>query len=147
MNSDNAQKVRIAEYIEADMERYGVAVTLDKQPYEIYASRIQSLNYDAFLGETVIRANGDITSLTGDGNYFAYDGEKVNTYLAQCSMTKDIEERKQLFIGMGQQIGKDMPFIPVYFSKGCVISGSKLKNTLEPSVSADYRNSHTWRVK
>lgn len=147
VNADNEQKVRIAEYIEADMERYGVSVVLDKEPFEVYRAKIEAHNYDAFLGETELRANGDLTPLTGEGNCFGYSSARVNTLISQSGMTKDIETRKQLFISLGQEIEKDAPFIPVYFSKGCVIAGTKLKNPIEPSVSADYRNSHIWRVK
>ncbi len=147
VNSDNAKQVDIAKYIEADMERYGVAVELEEQPYDIYLSRINSHDYEAFIGEVTLNANGDVTPLTGNGNCFSYSSAAVNTIITQCGMTRDIEQRKALFIQLGQELVNDAPFVPLYYSKGCVIAGTKIKNVIEPSVSADYRYSYTWRVK
>ncbi len=147
VNSDSKTHMAVANKIAADMERYGVEVDLDKQPYETYLAKISAHNYDAFIGELELDANGDFTPLTGTNNCFSYYNPDVNTLISQCGMTQDAEQMKSLFISLGQMLGEDMPFIPLYFSKGCVIAGTKIKTDIEPSVSADYRNSHIWSVK
>lgn len=147
VNSDNKTHMTVANKIAADMERYGVEVNLDKQPYEMYLARISAHNYDAFIGEIELEANGDFTPLTGADNCFSYYNPDVNTLISQCGMTQDEGQMKSLFISLGQMLDEDMPYIPLYFSKGCVIAGTKIKTGIEPSVSADYRNSHIWSVK
>lgn len=147
VNSDSKTHMTVANRIAADMERYGVEVDLDKQPYETYLAKISAHNYDAFIGEIELEANGDFTPLTGTNNCFSYYSPDVNTLISQCGMTQDTEQMKSLFIRLGQVLCEDMPFIPLYFSKGCVIAGTKIKTDIEPSVSADYRNSHIWSVK
>lgn len=147
VNSDNETHMAIAKRIEADMERYGVEVSLDKQPFDVYSAKIGAHNYDAFIGEIELDANGDVALLTGANNCFSYYSTDVNTLISQCGITRDTEQMKNLFIRLGQILTQDMPFIPLYFSKGCVIAGTKIKTKIEPSVSADYRNSQIWSVK
>ncbi len=145
VNSDDATKLRTAEKIKEGLERFGVKVILDKQPYDAYEAKLNAHNFDLVLGEIHLAANNDLTPLTGAGNYFSYVNENVNTLIAQSGMTSDTAAKQQLFINLGEQLSADMPFAPLYFASGCVISGNKIKSGIEPTVSSDYRAANLWK--
>lgn len=147
VNSDDKVKVEVAEHIKEVMGRYGVEVILDRQNAQDYTNKLVYHDFDMFIGEETIRENNDLTSMTCGGNIFSYSNEAVNTLIAQAGLNDNAEYRKQIFIQIGETLKEDMPFTPIYFMKESVISGSKIKNGIAPSMSADYRVSNIWQVK
>lgn len=145
VNSDDAVKTRTAQKIKESLERFGVGVNIDPQPYDMYTAKLNARNFDMVLGEVHLGANNDLTPLTGEGNYFSYGSTEVNTCIAQLGMTADTASKQQLFIQLSEQLTKDMPFAPLYFSNGCVIAGNKIKSGIEPTVSSDYRVANLWK--
>lgn len=59
-------------------------------------------------------------------------------------MTKN--SKMALFRQYGDIIVNDMPFTVLFFRKGNVMSGSKIKNEILPSVDRMFRNIETWSV-
>lgn len=147
VNSDDPIKVNTADKIKETLERFGVAVKLDKRVGAEYQAKLNAHDFDLFLGEVKLDPNNDLTSLTNAWNYFSYSNSDVNTIIAQSGMTADVFSRQQLFIQLCEKLKTDMPFTPIYFAEGCVISGNKIKSGIEPTVSSDYRVANLWRIK
>ena len=147
VNSDDPIKVNTAEKIRETLERFGVAVKLDMHRGEQYQAKLNAHDFDLFLGEIKLDPNNDLTSLTDAWNYFSYSNPDVNTIIAQSGMTADVFSRQQLFIQLCEKLKADMPFTPIYFADGCVISGSKIKSGIEPTISSDYRVANLWRIR
>lgn len=147
VNSDDEIKVKTAERVKETLTRFGVETVLDKQPAEVYQARLNAHDFEMFIGEIELSANNDLTPLTDAWNYFSYVSSDVNTIIAQSGMTSDVYERQQLFIQLCEKLKTDMPFAPLYFADGCVMSGSKVKAGIEPTVSSDYRVANLWRTK
>lgn len=147
VNSDDSVKVNTAEKVKETLERFGVSVTLDKRSGAEYQAKLNAHDFDLFIGEVKLNPNNDLTSLTDAWNYFSYSSSDVNTIIAQSGMTTDVFSRQQLFIQLCEQLKTDMPFTPIYFAEGCVISGNKIKSGIEPTVSSDYRVANLWRIK
>ena len=146
VNSDNTVTVQTANRIKSSLDHFGVAVDIDAQPYDVYIWKVNAHDYDMFIGEADIGHNGDLSPLTGEWNYFSYSNPSMDTLIAQTGMTSDTEQKKQLYIQMGQLIEKDMPFAPLYFLDGCVLSGSRVKTGIAPTVSSYYRVANLWKV-
>ena len=103
---------------------------------------------DIMVGEIEIGANLDLTPLiSSGGNYFSYQNTDLDTLAGQIGMTRDEEQLKELFRRYGNMIIEDMPFTPLFFRKGDVLSSAKIKNALAPSVSRQFRSVETWSVK
>ncbi len=147
VNSDDSVKLSTARSIKNTLEKYGVVVELDEQPYDMYAAKIAAKDFDAFIGEVQLNANNDLTPLTGAGNDFGYSNPDVDTIIAQSGMTADTAERQQLFISLGEKVRSDAPFEPLYFAKGSLISSSKIKSGIVPTASSYYRAVNVWSVK
>ena len=146
VNSDNAVMMQTANRVKTSLDHFGVAVDIDAQPYDAYVWKINAHDFDMFIGEADLGNNGDLTPLTGEWNYFSYSNPSMNTLIAQAGMTTDTEQMKQLYIQMGQLIEHDMPFAPLYFLDGCVLSGSRVKTGIAPTVSSYYRVANLWKI-
>ena len=104
-------------------------------------------NYDIMIGEIEVSANNDLTPLVSStDNYFSYANPDLDMLIGQLGMTNDEEQQKALFRQYGDIIVNDMPFTVLFFRKGNVMSGSKIKSEILPSVDRMFRNIETWSV-
>lgn len=146
-NSDSSEKVNIANKISKSFNDFGIPATVTALPYEQYMEKIETKDYDIMIGEIEIGANLDLSPLVSSaGNYFSYQNTDLETLLGQMGMTQDEEQLKILYRQYGDTIVNDMPFSVLFFRKGDVLSGSKIKSDVVPTISRLYRNVESWSV-
>lgn len=146
-NSDSAEKVNIANAVADGLNKFGISAEVNAKPYEEYMTKINAKDYDIMIGEIEIGANMDLSPLVSSaGNYFSYSNTNLDTLVAQMGMTSDAQQLNLLFIQYGDTIRADMPFTPLFYRKGNVLSGSKIKTEVVPAIGRFYRGVETWSV-
>lgn len=147
-DSENSEECIVAEKIAAAVREFGIKCEVTALPYEEYKNKINSKKYDAVIEEILLTPNNDLSPLiASSGNSFGYVNPDLDTIASQLGLTTDEEEQKELYRQYGMGVTEDMPFIPLYFRKGYVLSSSKIKTELYPSVVRQYRNTALWSVK
>lgn len=147
-NSDSTEKVNIANKVAECFENYGIPAAVKALPYDEYMAKISAKDYDIMIGEIEIGANLDLTPLVSSSdNYFSYQNTDLDMLAGQIGMTHDEEQMKDLFRQYSNMIIDDMPFTPLFFRKGDVMSSSKIKSEVVPSVTREFRNVEAWSVK
>lgn len=147
-NSDSSEKVNIANKISDSMNEFGIPSVVEALPYDEYMAKINSKDYDIMIGEIELAPNLDLTTLVSStDNYFSYYNPDLDMLVSQMGMTHDEEQMKSLFRQYGDIFISDMPFSVLFFRKGNVISGSKIKSEVIPSIGRMYSNVETWSVK
>ncbi len=146
-DSDSVEKVSIANKIAASFNEFGIPATVTALPYAEYMQKISAGDYEMMIGETEIGANLDLSILTSSaGNYFSYSNQNVDMLAAQMGMTQNEEELKSLYRQYGDVLLEDMPFTALFFRKGDIMSSSKIKSEVVPSLARGYRNVEMWSV-
>lgn len=147
-NGDSIEKVNIANKISASLNEFGIPATVEAPSYDEYVGKINSHDYDIMIGELEIAPNFDLTPLvSSSGNYFSYYNANLDTLIGQMGMTQDEEQMKALFKQYGDILLNDMPFCTLFFRKGNVISGSKIKSEVTPLIGRLYSGAEKWSVK
>ena len=147
-NSDSNEKVSIANRISESFKNFGIPSTVTALPYEQYVAKINSHDFDIMIGEIEVGANLDLTPLVSSGgNYFSYYNPELDTLIGQMGMTSDENQLKMLFTQYSEKIVNDMPFSVLFYRKGNVISGAKIKSEMSPAIGRMYRNVEMWSVK
>ncbi len=147
-NSDSSEKVNIATKIAESFTAFGIPTKVESLPYDEYMAKLNAKDYEIMVGEIEISPNLDLTPLVSSAdNYFSYYNPDLDTLTGQMGMTHDVEQLKELFRQYGSKLLDDMPFTPLFFRKGDVLSSSKIKTEILPSVTREYRNVEAWSVK
>jgi peptide/nickel transport system substrate-binding protein len=147
-NGESSEKVGIANKIAESFEKFGINVSIEAVPYEQYVAQIEAKDFDIFIGEFEIGSNQDLSPLVKSSwNYFTYQNSDVDTIIAQLGMTANEEEQKLLYEQLSDILMQDMPFVPLYYREGSVLSGAKIQDGVEPSVSTFYRKCEQWSIK
>lgn len=146
-DSDSTEKVNIANKVAASFNDFGIPTKVTALPYEQYMQKIEARDYEIMIGEFEIGANLDLTPLVSSaGNYFSYSNPNIDMLTSQMGMTQNEEELKTLYCQYGDTLLTDMPFAALFFRKGDVMSGSKIKSEVSPSAARMYRNVEKWSV-
>ena len=147
VNSDNPQRVKIAETLAAAMNAAGLRASLDRCGSQEFAARITGRNYDMFIGETELLPNGDLTPLAATGqNSLGYSSPEVDALLAQLSILTRDADIKNAERALCERLHTDMPFAPICFLKKSLVTSAKLKNGIDPSVGGYVRNTSHWGI-
>ena len=147
VDKGSEEKMQIADNIADKFNRYGIKTTVSPLEYNQYIQRVETKNYDIMIGEYKIPATQDISGLMGAGNIFNYNSDEMNMLINQIGMTSDTESLKGLFAQFGEKFTSDIPFVPIAYTKECMMSSPKIENIKSPGEGRFYRDSYEWRLK
>lgn len=147
VNSENPERVKIAETLAAAMNAAGLRASLDKCDSQGFAARITARNFDMFIGETELLPNGDLTPLAATGqNSLGYSSQDVDALMAQLSILTKEADIKNAERALCEKLHTDMPFAPICFIKKSLVTSAKLKSGVDPSVGGFVRNTSHWGI-
>jgi peptide/nickel transport system substrate-binding protein len=114
----------IAEAIQADWAKIGVAVTLKAIPYDLLVlDHLQPLSYQAALVDLNF-ANApdpdpypfwDISQVGGGQNYSQWENRIVSEYLEQARVSQDFDERAKLYRNFQVLYMDELPALPLFY--------------------------------
>lgn len=148
VNSDSEARVAIAESIAEWLNKDGIIAKVEKCPGADFNSRIESHNYEMFIGEIEVLPNNDMRELVGSqGNYFGYADEEMDTLLWQMGTVQGEEDIVSVSNRLFEYIRTEVPFAPICFIKKSLVTSAKLKSGYSPSAAGYIRNTENWSVK
>ncbi len=128
VNKDNKFRVAAAYSIADSLNECGFSVQVQSVSYNEYVQRIESGNYDMYLGEVKLDNTMDISGFFREGNVLSSGintKERVATeYFRYRAGEITAEEYYEIFI-------EYYPFVPVLFRKGYVSTSNDVKLTLK----------------
>ncbi len=145
VNSDNNEKLRIAEKIAKTFTDFGVKTSVTQLSFEEYQTRISDKNYKMFIGEIKIPYNMDLYSLLVDSNnYFGYSSNDMNVAIARLGTAQSSEEVKTAFSEFSVKFLTDVPFVPLFFRKESVIFKKNVSGVSIPTMFTPFRAPENW---
>jgi len=116
---------QVAEKIEADLNRIGLRVSTTYHPQGTPIDSFRD-DYDivflAFLSELdLYSAVEPFINPQGGDNYFGYDNPRLFRMLNDSITIKDGDARKEAFIGILEELARDVFSVPLFFNK-CLLA-------------------------
>ncbi len=148
VNSENRSRVIAAELIASQLKEYGIKLSVIKVGFDKYKERLQSGDFQLYLGEVNITENMDISSLVIEGGSVAY-GVKNTVYdvaegEAPIANSADIIEAfyssKAEITDVVSALQTEMPIIPVCYRTGVLFSKNGIKTGGSASQNNIYSN-------
>ena len=140
VNSDNAFKTAAADQIAASWRAIGVAVTVDKEPYETYASRVQQGDFDVYYGETLLTPDFDLRPLIASGGSLNYGSFSSSTMSAALDAARSGEDVTAFY----KQFLAELPVIPIAFERNQLFIRRGLIDNFTPEPYNAFANLETW---
>lgn len=119
VNTDNATRLSVANYLAQEMEKLGLAVTVKGLPWADYLTALKTGSFDLYLGETLLPGDFDLTPLLepkGTLNYGRWSDRETTALLAALRQTQ--QEGAPFALHFAQIL----PFAPICFKNHSVLT-------------------------
>ena len=145
VNSENPSRIKIAEQIKSSWNAAGIPAYITVLPFEAYQTRIETMNYDVFVGEVSILENYDLSFLLRtNSNLFGISNENADRLLAQMSISSGDIETQQLFYALCDFMRGETPISGLYFSNDVLVFDDRVRGDIHPSGSDAFYGIEHW---
>lgn len=152
VNEENTERVQIASRLAGELNAIGFAVAVDKVPYEVYVEKLNSKDFDLFLGGWQLSVIPDYrfmfhsSRIDGGDNYISYINGEMDALLSGTINAIGEQSAKEAFGQLQKFIASNLPYISIAFRKSAVFTKVDIYGELEPMQSNFYNNIEQWFI-
>ena len=144
VNSENEERVRVAELIKEQLEKIGIKINIVKVNNNIYNNYLKNKNYDIILTGNIIPLYPDLNSYLGESNLSNFNNKEVSEILKQIDSIEDKELLQQKYNRIYEIYKEEMPFISLYNNVNFILYSRELKGDLSSNWYDVFYNIENW---
>jgi peptide/nickel transport system substrate-binding protein len=147
VNSNNPSRVLAAKQITVFLKDVGIKVITDKVDFDTYLSKLNSGDFDLYLGGMILSKNMDLRNLLskdGENNYLGYGNGKMDDLLNRLRSGLSLAEMKITYTEISELLNDDMPYYCLMYKTYGAIKSPALMGDVSPTFDHYYRDSDTW---
>ena len=145
VNSDNEQRMAIAETVSEMLSGAGFAVTVKTVGYNSYLSRISSGEFEMFIGETETDSVINPLAMLDNGkNYFGFDATELMVLQSNLYGETNQENYRKTVKTITRKFAENPPYIPLFFTTRSVLYAANVSGITEPTLTDRYKNIEKW---
>lgn len=121
----NSLRKEVANEIATMLRAVGFRIRVTSMTFENGTAKLKSGDFDLFLGAYHVDTVPDPSFMllsNGYGNYVRYRSDTVNKACQKLRSTADSDEFTQLWDSIQAQLALDVPFVPLYWRGGVVLT-------------------------
>lgn len=142
---ENAMKQQAATILAQSLLGSGIRIAVETLPAEQFQQAVSGDKFDLFYGETMLNDQFDLTQMVNAGGSLCYGGASVavSTYTEalKSAAPGEAEQARQTLYRI---FADDMPFVPLAFGRGCVVTEKNVMNPVVGSSRNPYWNLQEW---
>lgn len=135
VSDTDTKRIACADIIAQTLRDFGIYTEVEEAEFDVYCERVQSSDFDAFLGEMTMMPNLDPGFLTRGDNYFGFYSDELDG--AALRFEDDPSEYARIF-------AENPPFAPILYERDRVVYRSSLSGVSEPTFYREYRGMENW---
>jgi peptide/nickel transport system substrate-binding protein len=153
VNSENPQKSKIASGLKESLETLGLGLTIDSCDYETYMEKLESGEFDMFLGTANFGNKPDFRflfhseSITGGQNYFNYRNDELDGYIAEAETAADETAYLEASAKIQNLIAREIPCVSIVFSQRLLLCDRFILGEKLPVSGNVFQNINQWRLE
>ena len=152
VSSENTQRKEVAYEIQRMLSELGMSIRVEEVSQEEFLNRLQTKNFDAFLGGWKLSPVPDFTfafhsSQIEEGtNYVSFRSEQMDALLHQAFTAVGEEKMKNAYGNLQKYISDELPYISLYFRTAALITNEKIKGEIKPKKECIIGNIQDWFI-
>ena len=148
-NTENEIRKQVAIRIADELRGIGAEVSLDGQSYDNYVQKLQSGDFDLFVGgwQFSVVPNYSFllhsaqTSLT---NYARYQNGDMDALLAAAYNSVKEEDIKMAYSNLQKKIAEELPYVSIAFRDFVMLSSDRIQGQVKPLENNIFDNINEW---
>lgn len=145
VNKENESRVQCAQKIAENLKQIGINVNVLKTDFNTYKSKIESGNYEAYIGEVYMDNSYSSDVLFSEGATLSiYSSEKLKNAVSEKKMSVKREQTVAAFEKLSDCIAEEMPIVCLYFGCDAIITNNMLKCPSSFAAGSEFANLRLW---
>lgn len=147
VNSNNPTRLLAARQIKDFLKEIGIQSTVEPEDWNTYLSRLNSGDFDLYLGGMQLSQDMDLRMLlakSGQYNYIGYTNGKLDGLLDDMRMGHTPDEMLSIYLEIREIIHDDMPYLSLLYKTYGAIKSPALSGEVTPSFHNYYKGCEDW---
>ncbi|XVG95029.1 ABC transporter substrate-binding protein [Eubacteriales bacterium KG127] len=145
INESSAIRNYMAEDIKKFLDKLNIEVNIEKVPDSEYFSRINSGEFDIYIGGLEIDPRFDLRKLFDKSGPIGYPNEDAINLVNKMEMCLSTSERKKVYRKLSNILQEDVPYYCIGYYQYGFISGGRWKNKPQSTFFDPYYNCDEWK--
>lgn len=153
VNSENTERSETAALMANALSAVGMNVTVESVDFETYRNRLESDNFQMFIGGIEFKDRVELSPLlstsngtTGTANYFNYSNSNMDALIDNCYYAVGQENYRKAINGLQSYFAEELPCIGIAFKSRILLTNSKIKGDKQPVIHYPYANIDKWYI-
>ncbi|ADZ83779.1 peptide ABC transporter substrate-binding protein [Cellulosilyticum lentocellum] len=152
VNEENRDRMKVAKQIQTIYKEIGIDLKVEAVNETTYLERIQTKQFDAFLGGYQLGYATDLSfalhssSILNGENYTSYKDPQMDELLQQAFLATP-EAAIDAYQKLQQYFVKQTPYISLYFKKSVLITHNEIQGDIKPTPLNIFANVEKWTRK
>lgn len=148
-NTENEIRRQIAIRLGDELRGIGAEVSLDGQPYDVYSQKLQSGDFDLFVGGWQLSVIPNYSFLLhsaqiGLTNYIRYQNGDMDALLGIAYNAVKEEDIKLAYSNLQKKITEELPYISIAFRDYALLSSDRVHGNVKPLENNIFDNINEW---
>lgn len=153
VNTENNERKQVAEKLGAELKSIGFDVYIDSVSYEEYIKKLETKDYDIFIGGWDMSVIPDYSFMlhsaqTSNGTNFAgYSNEEMDLLLHYANVAIGDENLKAAYYELQKYEAEEIPYIPLFYRESALFTTKRIKGNINPIQSNIFDNIDNWYIE
>ncbi|NDO46234.1 ABC transporter substrate-binding protein [Clostridium sp. MD294] len=148
-NTENEIRKQVAIRIADELRGIGAEVSLDGQSYDNYIQKLQSGDFDLFVGGWQFSVVPNYSFLLHSAqasltNYPRYQNGDMDALLASAYSSVKDEDIKMAYSNLQKKIAEELPYISIVFRDFVMLSSDRVQGQVKPLENNIFDNINEW---
>ncbi len=144
VKSTDAERVKVAENIKAQLENQGIRINLIKASNEQYQNYLKNKNYDMILCSINLSVSIDLSTFFGTNNLANFVSDEVTNIINEIKNLNDEAKLKEDYKRLEEIYANETPYLSLYNNKYTVAYSVGLTGGLQPNWFNQFYNIEEW---
>lgn len=144
VQSSNQDRVKVAEIIKEELKEVNINVNIKEVSDEQYTKYLNTKDYDIILTGISNGFDQNIEYFYGENNLANYKNENVKKDVLESRNITNIENLKEKYKSIFENVQDDMPYIGLYRNKNFIIQNKNVNGDIKPNNYSLFYYIETW---
>jgi peptide/nickel transport system substrate-binding protein len=148
VNTENVERVKIAQTLADNLAKADIDATVEELPYDEYLAKVDAKDFDIFAGGFNLSVIPELSfafqySIDYD-NIFGYRDDTTNGLLASAFSAVAETSCLKAMSDLQKRLAEELPCIGIAFRRAAMLTDQKVKGPIKPNMDNIFANINTW---
>ncbi len=136
VNQENTARMQIAAKLAEELKGLGFSVTIDAQPYDVYAEKFAQGKYDMVVGGWRMSEVPDLATFFGSQgmyNYIGYHDENMDALLYAANHAVTEGQTLLAYSNLQKKFAEELPYISIAYRQDILLTSEQIGGEVTPN--------------